>query len=237
MDWRLLRADEIELRTGQKTKDGTRQSLLLYKDARCDMARLDELGRYNWQREHKDVHGVSYCGVSLWDKDKACWVTKWDAGEKSNASPEKGEASDAFKRACVNWGIGRELYTAPQIWVEANLDPRKLRVTQIDYNDKREITTLIITDEKGTTIFSKGKVAPAAPAAPVQQKGGAIYPANDTASKAAQDAYTGILADIQSVETYNDLIALMRSERVQTSPYKEALLRSGHGYAKRKGWE
>ena len=79
--------------------------------------------------------------------------------------------------------------------------------------------------------------AQAAPAAPVQQKGGAIYPAKDPASEAAQDDYTGILADIQSVETYNDLIALMRSERVQTSPYKESLLRSGHGYAKRKGWE
>lgn len=155
--FRLLRADEIILRTGQKTKDGSKQTLLLYKDARCDMARLDEqFGPYGWQRDHKDVHGVSYCGVSLWDKTLNQWITKWDAGEKSNTSPEKGEASDAFKRACVNWGIGRELYSAPRIWVDAALDPRRLDVAAIGYDDKRHIEVLVITDEKGAVIYKQG---------------------------------------------------------------------------------
>ena len=221
-DWRLLRADEIEIRTGQKTKDGSRQSLLLYKDARCDMARLDELGRFNWQREHRDVHGVSYCGVSLWDKDKACWVTKWDAGEKSNASPEKGEASDAFKRACVNWGIGRELYTAPSIWVDASINPNKLHVEQIEYNEKREIIALVISDEKGSIIYQKGKTAPAAP---IERKGGAIYPAKEEAPKTQENAQQTNLDDLfqslddREMREYNEAIKQMKA----ANTYADAL--------------
>lgn len=229
-EWRLLRADEIELRTGQRTKDGTKQSLLLYKDARCDMARLDELGRFNWQREHKDVHGVSYCGVSLWDKDKACWVTKWDAGEKSNASPEKGEASDSFKRACVNWGIGRELYSAPGIWVDASLNPNKLRVSQIEYNDKREIIALVIVDDKGAVIFSKGTVVQAAP---VEKKGGAIYPASGQ-SEREHDEFTALLADIDAAEDLEQLTKKM--VQAKSSPYFQALRNAANNKAKQKGW-
>ena len=188
-DWRLLRADEIELRTGQKTKDGTRQSLLLYKDARCDMARLDEeFGKYGWQRDHKEVNGATVCGVGLWSKEHNCWVWKWDAGENTSDDQKiatKGAASDSFKRACVNWGIGRELYTAPSIWVDASINPNKLHVKQIEYyEDKREIKTLVIVDDKGSVVFSKGNTAPAAP---VVNKGGAIYPAKEEAPKTQEN--------------------------------------------------
>jgi hypothetical protein len=121
------------------------------------MRRLDErFGEYGWQREHKDVHGVTYCGVSLWDEDKKCWVTKWDAGEPSKTSPQKGEASDSFKRACVNWGIGRELYTAPFIWIKAegcNIEPGysgkpkcndKFIVVKLNYKSNGDIDGLAI---------------------------------------------------------------------------------------------
>lgn len=120
--FRNLRADEIECRIGQVNKQGKGLSLLLYKDARCDMAILDEtVGTLNWQREHYEVKGNMYCKVSIWDAEKNAWVWKSDCGTESNTEAQKGEASDSFKRACVNWGIGRELYTSPFIWIPANL--------------------------------------------------------------------------------------------------------------------
>ena len=118
MKFRALRADEIECRVGTISEKGV--SLLLYKDARCDMRILDEVfGPTNWQREHLVVAGNLYCKVGIWDNSKKQWVYKMDVGTKSNAESEKGEASDSFKRACVSLGIGRELYTAPFIWVNA----------------------------------------------------------------------------------------------------------------------
>lgn len=113
---RKLRADEIECRIGQIKENGL--TLLLYKDARCDMNILDEMvGPLNWKREH--TRDNKNCIVSIWDESKLQWVSKEDTGTESNTEAEKGLASDSFKRACVNFGIGRELYTAPFIWIKA----------------------------------------------------------------------------------------------------------------------
>ena len=98
---RALIANEIEVRVGTLKRDGSGASYLLYKDSRCDMKILDEVfGTFNWQREHKELKGVIYCGVSIKSPDGE-WVTKWDAGSESNVEKEKGEASDSFKRACT----------------------------------------------------------------------------------------------------------------------------------------
>jgi len=114
--FRDLRADEIECRVAQAKGNGV--SLLLYKDARCDQNILDEtVGHMNWQRHHTREN--ANCIVSIWDKEKQMWVSKEDTGTESNTEKEKGLASDSFKRACFNWGIGRELYTAPFIWIPA----------------------------------------------------------------------------------------------------------------------
>ena len=114
--FRDLRADEIECRVAQAKQNGV--SLLLYKDARCDQNILDEtVGAMNWMRSH--TRDNANCIVSLWDEKKAQWVSKEDTGTESNTEKEKGLASDSFKRACFNWGIGRELYTAPFIWIKA----------------------------------------------------------------------------------------------------------------------
>lgn len=114
--FRDLRADEIEVRVAQAKENGV--SLLLYKDARCDQNILDEtVGPMNWQRHHSRDN--ANCTVSLWDREKHVWVSKEDTGKESNTEAEKGLASDSFKRACFNWGIGRELYTAPFIWINA----------------------------------------------------------------------------------------------------------------------
>ena len=110
--FRDLRADEIEVRVAQANAYGV--SLLLYKDARCDQNILDEtVGEFGWQRTH--TRDNANCIVSLWDAIKGQWVSKEDTGTESNTEKEKGLASDSFKRACFNWGIGRELYTAPNI--------------------------------------------------------------------------------------------------------------------------
>ena len=110
--FRKLRADEIEVRVGSVKKDGA--TLLLYKDARCDMNILDEtVGPMRWKREH--TRDNANCIVSIWDTETEQWISKEDTGTESFTEREKGLASDSFKRACVNWGIGRELYTAPLI--------------------------------------------------------------------------------------------------------------------------
>ena len=115
LQFRKLTADEIDCRVGQMKANGL--SLLLYKDARCDMNILDEtVGPLNWKREH--TRDNQNCIVSIWNEKTNQWVSKEDVGTQSNTEAEKGLASDSFKRACVNWGIGRELYTAPFIWVK-----------------------------------------------------------------------------------------------------------------------
>lgn len=99
---RLLRADEIDARVAQINEKGA--SLLLYKDARCDMNILDEtFGAMNWQRTHTREN--ANCIVSIWDEEKKQWISKEDTGTESNTEKEKGLASDSFKRACFNWGM------------------------------------------------------------------------------------------------------------------------------------
>lgn len=158
---RKLRADEIECRIGQIKENGL--SLLLYKDARCDMNILDEtFGSMNWKREH--TRDNRNCIVSVYDEDKKEWVSKEDTGTESNTEAEKGLASDSFKRACVNWGIGRELYTAPFIWVNAdNIEIKnyggKLRcndkfvVEKITYKENGDIDGLSIKTARGARVF------------------------------------------------------------------------------------
>lgn len=114
---RDLRADEIDVRVQSQTDSGL--VLLLYKNARVDMDILDEaFGELNWQRTHEFKDGKLYCTVSVWDKEKGQWICREDVGTESNTEAEKGQASDSFKRANVNFGIGRELYTSPFIFVK-----------------------------------------------------------------------------------------------------------------------
>ena len=114
--FRDLKAEEIDCRIAQVKANGL--SLLLYKDARVDMDILDEnVGPMNWQRKH--TRDNANCTIEIWDKEKGQWVSKEDTGTESFTEKEKGLASDSFKRAGFNWGIGRELYTAPFIWIKS----------------------------------------------------------------------------------------------------------------------
>lgn len=162
---RLLRADEIECRIGTISDKGL--SLLLYKDARADMKILDEtFGILGWRRTHQSIDGKLYCTIELWDEDKKQWISKQDVGTESYTEKEKGQASDSFKRACVSVGIGRELYSAPFVWVSSqkcNIQRRgdkfvcfdKFSVGHIVYSDEREIVGLtIINSDTGEVVYN-----------------------------------------------------------------------------------
>lgn len=176
---RLLKANEIECRVGiiKYTEYSKGLSLLLYKDARADMKVLDETyGPLGWKRSHQEINGSLYCTVEIWDDGNKQWVCKQDVGTTSYSQKEKGEASDSFKRACVSVGIGRELYTAPFIWIPAGkteikrktitrggrpedvyYTEDKFRVQEISYSESREITDLLIVNQKGDMVYKLGK--------------------------------------------------------------------------------
>lgn len=158
---RVLKSSEIECRVGTANDKGV--SLLLYKNARVDMAILDEVfGASRWKRSHHEINGNLYCEVSVrFGED---WVSKEDVGVESYTEKEKGQASDAFKRACVNWGIGRELYSAPFIWINLNDAEWTSRngkkypkvtfsVSKIEYDEDRNISLLKIVDKSGAVRF------------------------------------------------------------------------------------
>lgn len=131
--FRPLTSEEIDCRVSMCRENGV--SLLLYKDARVDQNILDEtFGIFGWQRSHQLIDGNLYCTVSIRNPETGEWVHKQDVGKESNAEKEKGQASDSFKRACFNLGIGRELYTAPFIWI-----PKEL--VTIKKDDKGKNTT------------------------------------------------------------------------------------------------
>lgn len=177
MEFRTLLPEEIELRVGMASAKGF--SLLLYKNARCDMQLLDEtVGCANWQRKHEVVDGRLCCTVSIWDDEKKQWIEKQDVGTESQTEKDKGQFSDSFKRACVNIGIGRELYSAPFIWVSGHVEQDSrarsgfkadqryiggLKVSAIEYSEKRTITKLLIEDADGQIAYSYGVARPKTP--------------------------------------------------------------------------
>lgn len=155
IEFRELYANEIDCRISTINAKGL--TLLLYKDARVDQNILDEaVGCLNWQRSHQLIGDRLYCTVSIWDSEKGQWISKQDVGTESYTEKEKGQASDSFKRACFNFGIGRELYTAPFIWISADkADIKqggngkyqcydKFAVEQILYDENKNIVALSI---------------------------------------------------------------------------------------------
>lgn len=165
---RLLKASEIECRVGKVCETGV--SLLLYKDARVDQKILDEtFGMFGWKRSHQLMDGTLYCIVAVYDEKTGQWIDKQDVGIAGFSEKEKAQASDSFKRACFNWGIGRELYTAPFIWItreKTNIQQTNgklcckdmFHVTAIGYNADREINQLVISNKRGENVYCMGMV-------------------------------------------------------------------------------
>lgn len=194
----LLTEQDVECRVQSVSKNRSGKVgavVVLYKDARVDMRILDQVyGSNNWQRSHEVINGNLFCNIDIWDSEKCCWVRKQDVGIESNTEKEKGQASDSFKRAGFNVGIGRELYTSPFIYIlldESEYNERdgkikcnpstKFSVSHIGYNDRREITELTIVDRKGDTRYAMNQPSetqsytniPKTPKKPLKQVAGA----------------------------------------------------------------
>lgn len=145
--FRPLRAEEIECRIAQTKQNGVQ--LLLYKTARTDSALLDEVYPDQWQCDFKSLDGKMYCGIGIKINDE--WLWRWDCGAESNMEAEKGEASDAFKRAGFKWGLGTELYSSPFIWIKPE-DCKiengrcfdRFKVAHIEYDENEKICALDI---------------------------------------------------------------------------------------------
>lgn len=170
--FRKLKATEIDARVSTVNARGC--SLLLYKDARVDQKLLDEtFGVFGWKRSHQLLGDRLYCTVEVWDSEKNQWISKQDVGTESYTEKEKGQASDSFKRACFNLGIGRELYSAPFIWISSGMctiekandaanakytTKDRFKVQSIGYNDEGDINKLTIINEKtGAVVYTFGK--------------------------------------------------------------------------------
>ncbi|MBF1100443.1 hypothetical protein [Solobacterium sp.] len=174
MKFRVLKASEIDCRIqsiGQNKTGAVGTTILLYKDARVDMNILDEtVGAMNWQRGHSIIDGNLYCTISIWDEVKEQWISKSDVGTESNTEKEKGQASDSFKRAGFNWGIGRELYSAPFVYIQLDKSEyierngkltsnAKFKVKDVSYDENRNIVRLVVVDSKGKVRYTFGENA------------------------------------------------------------------------------
>ena len=162
----LLQANEISCRVQQISEKGL--SLLLYVTSRDGQKRLDEkFGELGWQDRYEVIDGDLYCIISVWDSEKKMWISKEDVGTASYTAKEKGRASDAFKRACVKHGMGRELYTAPYIWIPSNYcniktdsngktsTRDKFFVNRISYTSDRKIDELEIVNQNMDVVFKQ----------------------------------------------------------------------------------
>lgn len=206
---RLLRANEIECRVSIIKDNGL--SLLLYKDARVDQRILDEtFGPFGWKRTHQSIDGNLYCTVEIYDKNTKTWVSKQDVGTTGYTEKEKSQASDSFKRACFNWGIGRELYSAPFVWIpagKANIQRNgdklycndRFSVAAIDYNNDREIISLSIVNGEGVIVYE------------MRQKGADITRKESTKGKGKQQITQAVPRAITDMQMHSLEAELQRT--------------------------
>lgn len=162
MEFRSLKSNEIQVRPTD-TKSKGKATLLLYQDARVGMDILDDtVGPMNWSKEYYEVAGNVYCKVGIRNPETGEWTYKADCGTESNVDAEKGQASDAFKRAVVNWGIGRELYNTPRIKIDCPENyyyndrmTMTFSVKTIEFENK-ECKKLVIVDKFGKEVYNYG---------------------------------------------------------------------------------
>ena len=239
---RLLHADEIECRIASASEYGV--SLVLYKDARVDQKILDEtFTPFGWKRSHQMIEGNLYCTVEIWDQEKDQWIGKQDVGTESYTEKEKGQASDSFKRACVNWGIGRELYSAPFIWIPRELvalqkikekwiTKDRFQVLSIGYNEKREITDLQIQNQQGKLVYSycTGKKAEVKPARSRNSNDASTDVKHQLAAKALQERMDELQRELDrtgvSWQTVLKRYGLYTIDQMTEEQYRDAM--AGH---------
>lgn len=214
INFRPLTANEIECRVGNVAKSGNGFFLLLYKNARVDQTILDEtFGAWNWQSKYYQVKNTMVCSVGVYNEKRGEWIWKDNGGDDDyQAEQVKAELSDAFKRACFNWGIGRELYYSPKIWINAtneNSTSARYSVKVIEYDDKKRITRLVIINDKTKeVVFLFGKEQKTAQNSENAQK---------TPTTSADEPKGSI--DKNDLKTIQAYIAAFKSETSRTKFY------------------
>jgi hypothetical protein len=240
MEFRLLNKDDIEVKVKQISEKGA--VALLYKNARTDMNLLDETaGAMNWKCSYREIKDNLYCEISIYNETTGQWISKEDCGiesrEDTEGNQKKGEASDAFKRAGFKWGIGRELYTSPFVflnvptkgegkkWELANRFD-KFSVSEISYTDKI-ITGLCIVNSKGETVYQMGKSTPK-PREAVKNDSDAVITTEQKdelkvlmATKYGKEGYPIILADLKANLKIKDLKEIKISQLKTATQFVE----------------
>ncbi len=235
---RLLRADEIECRPTSVSENGL--DILLYKDARVDQRILDEtFGKFEWQRTHQCINGNLYCTVEVYDAESGRWVAKQDVGTVRNYEKEKSQASDSFKRACFNWGIGRELYSAPFIWVSSkDAEIRKkdgkhyctdrFSVASIGYGSDREIISLAIINNtrNGKLVY---QLSPAADASGIlndesaQTKTAEPYPASGITDQQMHNLQSELQRTGVTIDTVKKRYGFEEPQNISAELYQKVM--------------
>ena len=230
LQFRPLRASEVEARIGTVSKDGSGATFLIYKDARVDMRLLDEfVGPMNWQRRHYEQKGNLYCSVGIYNEERKEWVWKDDCGTESQTEAEKGEASDSFKRACFNWGIGRELYTAPRIFIPGANKSTRAYVRELE-SAEGAVTHLKLVDARGNVLFDwdakKGQ----------KKAGNAPAKATATAEKEPAQASLTELTKDRKPKMWQQLVAKLQVgetvDALRTNLYEKCRM-----YISDEGWQ
>ena len=206
-----LEISDIDFRIKSITTTGY-AVILAYKDARVDQRRLDEVvGAENWQKDYKVINNNLFCGIGI--KCGNEWVWKWDVGIESNKEKEKGEASDAQKRAGFAWGIGRELYDYPFIGIQLNKDEygieggkakqaASLRLNSWIWEssfDNGKLLSLKATDTRGVRRFSYD----------VKQKNSQNIKSQDKETRAKEHIQQSkTVEELKKAQTYIDSLPL-----------------------------
>lgn len=115
---------DIEWRLQHVNKEKGFGIAVPYVTNRAIQQRLDKaVGADGWKNEYIPWHSdgekqSQLCGISIYFEDRKEWVTKYDGAEDSDIEPVKGGLSDSMKRAAVQWGVGRYLYSMGTVYVD-----------------------------------------------------------------------------------------------------------------------
>lgn len=114
---------DVDWRVQRVTNDKVSGLIVAYLNARAIQTRMDEvIGPGNWKAEFQPWHAVEHngkrfdsqlCTISIYDDDRQIWIPKTDGAEDTDYEPVKGGLSDSYKRAAVQWCVGRYLYNLP----------------------------------------------------------------------------------------------------------------------------
>jgi hypothetical protein len=120
---------KLHWRVGATNKDKTSAIALAYLNARDVMNRLDDVMGYDWQNKYSlSDSGLLICDIGL--KINSEWIWRANGAGASDIEAEKGQASDAFKRAAVLFGVGQYLYSLETMWTPIKAQGRSYVIAQ-----------------------------------------------------------------------------------------------------------